>query len=235
MSRFTVWTLAVSVGLFIMGGVGWRPSASAVACSTEQQKFVGSSNDAYGAMGTMYVFNRGMEKCASVANTVFVYLSIQSFGYVEAGTRQFGSTGGGTFKTFFEYADYPASAVYVEGTSTFASGQNITFAVTPNSNGSWKGQYNFSGNEAGPWTTIGTSSIMISDHGSPQSEISRYGDASARGSNSALKYRPGSGWTYWTNLGCSIYFPNSIMDYDAMKQNDRWWTSEAGTPPAGDC
>lgn len=101
----------------------------------------------------------------------------------------------------------------------------------------WKAQYSFTG-QGGPWSTVLTSSpTLISNHGQPLSEISRFGTAtSARTTAINLKYRPSTGgWIPWTNLSCFAYFPNSINDYDAQKTSNNSWQALPGVPPPGDC
>jgi len=219
--------------------------ARANACSNEESKWlqaltptISSSDRAYGAMTTQYVYTRSIAGCGSVANTTFIYLSSSpGLDYLETGTRQTSGTGSGNFVLFYEYNDYPASTVYQESPTIRPANQYVSLNVSNYTGTSydWKAQYSFSGQASG-WVTLGITPAMVANRGYPLSEISRYGDADAISTQQDLKYRPaGGGWTPWVNMICNTTLNQNLTSYDATKLANDSWQSRAGTPPAGDC
>lgn len=219
--------------------------ASANACSNEESKWlqaltptISSSDRAYGAMTTQYVYTRNLAGCGSVANTTFIYLSSSpGLDFLETGTRQTSATGASNFVLFYEYHDYPADVVYMEDSTVRPANRYVSLNVSNWSGTSyeWKAQYSFSGQASG-WVTLGITPAMVANRGYPLSEISRYGDADAIATQQDLKYRTaGSGWTPWVNMICNTTLNQNLRSYDATKLANDSWQSRVGTPPAGDC
>jgi hypothetical protein len=213
----------------------------AYAVCSETYKFVEALNSggyiasqSYAAKSELFAWGRSIgSSCGSVANTQFMMLNGSS-DYVEAGTRQYYSSDT-TWKPFCEYRDYPADSVYTELNTPKSDNQWVWMRVyTPTSGTTWRCAYSFDGTN---YTIISTTSALLDDHGTPVSEISRYGgtavDASATVTN-LQRYTSDGFWRDWTDIRCSTTFQNSINDWNAHFTSSNSWES-VHNPVAGPC
>lgn len=214
-------------------------SAAALACNTEQVKFLETQRSTWGAMVTVFVFDREVAWCGSVANTVYWSMGSTGLDFLETGTRQFGGLPG-RFALFYQYRTYPAPLQYDDtwhmNNETYENLTYMSFSTTNVSGTSYqlKAQYSFGASQT-EWYTLAVTPYMSYNYGIPLTEISRYGNSDASTSFSGLKYRPVTGgWLPFDSLVCSRAALNTVPDWDAHKvSNTAWNTSYA--PVAGQC
>jgi hypothetical protein len=205
----------------------------------EQQKFMEAFNSSgqlaassYAAKSQIYTYNRTMDSCASVANTTFMMFN-GARDYVEAGARQYGQNSN-FWLPFCEYRVWPASVHYTERTDLWdTDDQWIWLRVyTPSSNTVWRCAYSYDGSS---YTIIDTTVGLLSDHGTPESEISRYPNAGgAFHAKSLQRFTSTGSWANWTDARCSTTFPNSINDWNGHVVTEHEWET-IHNPVVGDC
>lgn len=215
-----------------------RPAA-ALSCDTEQAKFLEAQRSTWGAMVTVFVFDRTVAWCGSVANTVYWSMGSTGLDFIEIGTRQFGALPD-RFAIFYEYRTYPAPLVYDDTWHlydvTYENLRYMSFNTTNYTGISYqlKAQYSF-GVSQSDWYTLVITPYMSFNYGTPLTEISRYGNSDASTDFTGLKYRPVTGgWLPFDSLVCSRPALNTVPDWDAHKvSNTAWYTTYA--PVAGPC
>jgi hypothetical protein len=211
--------------------------SAATSCSAEESKFVEDPRLTYGNKTAMYVYNRPMEACASVANTTFWWLGGNQLDFLEGGTRQFGTgTPSGKFEVFAEYRFYPAAVQYqAPWGPVWDASQTVSLLVSNEVSLSYtlKVQFGF-GEVPSSYSTVAVTPYATANYGTPMSEISRYGAANVGMHVTSMKYRDvNGGWPYWDGLRCSL--PNSIMDWDGVKTSDHSWDTVYGPVQGGGC
>lgn len=228
-------TFAAALGLAVATLSAVSTPAYANGCNDEEVKFISSGrSDSYGSMGSLYVYDRTLYACSSVANTVFLSMAdAPQLDYIEIGTRQFGPNPT-SFSIFQEYVLYPNDD-YTQSVLTWPENTWIAFNSSNLTGQSytWKTQYRLPGYCC--WANFGPTPTALENHGRPFSEISRYGHADASVKADQLQYRPSTGgWFRWTFLGCSTAFPNSITDWDAIASSTYSWYT-VRQPVNGNC
>jgi len=232
--------LSVAAGVSVAATLLLPVTAQAQPCSSHQSKWVApDTNLSYGSMATLWVSSgTTVDPCGRLINTAHLFNSWAGGPYanaVEAGMEQDGGDGG-RFHLFSEWTVSPHDPVPYHSLATLAPDQHIAFNVS-NVSGTvaqFKFQYSL-GTSQTNWITYGNYSDTLGyNHGTPLSEVERFGNTDGYISASSLQVRPSSGgWYGWAALHCSYVYANDLNDWDALARSSSSWYTTHQTPASG--
>lgn len=226
--------VVLSLGLPVIGPVA---PASAAGCG-ESTKFVqelsanplNGQNAYFGVRGSAYTFNH-LPMCSGtgVAQTFFVRLSPDYSSWVEMGATQYWNDTSNHTHAWAEWRYLPSQSAlktYDTQAGILGTGLTYSFMLQNGSGTTWNIYFAHTSSPDGNvnWNQVDTTGSMGAYRGVLESEMSRYGTASAQDHPIHLEEQRNYNGPYygWQHLSCDNA-QRTILDYTAVRVSQSEW------------